>query len=74
MAQHSFCESVAAGSKGRWHIRRLTFRGAKPGGGADTSSLCGVKVAWDVPAQITHHQLQSCCPQCAKAYIEDESR
>lgn len=52
----------------RWHIRRLTHVGKKLGGGADTPSMCNVKVAWDLNVEITFHHLQNCCPTCAEAY------
>lgn len=37
--EYAFCEHVGASAHSRWHIL---------GGGADTSSLCGVEVAWDL--------------------------
>jgi hypothetical protein len=64
----SFCESVTAA--GPWHIRRLTAVGQKFGGGADTLSLCGRKVAWDMRAQIQPDLLhpQFCCNKCAEQW------
>lgn len=35
------------------HIRRLTAKGRKPGGGADTLGLCGAKVLWDTKAEFS---------------------
>jgi hypothetical protein len=64
----SFCETVIAGPLSRWHIRPLTEKGKKLGGGADTVALCGKKVAWDLNVDITDRHLEHCCPQCAKAY------
>jgi len=40
MAKYAFCESSNAGSLAPWHIRPLTPRGKKLGGGIDTRSLC----------------------------------
>ena len=42
---------------GAWHIRELTDAGKKFGGGADTPTLCGLKAAWDVRAEITQERL-----------------
>ena len=33
-----------------YHLRYLSDAGAKPGGGADTPTLCGVTPSWDIPA------------------------
>lgn len=44
---YAFCENVAAGSASPWHIRRLTEKGKKLGGGVDTMALCGHVVHWD---------------------------
>ena len=70
---YAFCETQVAGPQSPWHIRRLTHVGKKLGGGADTLALCGTKVAWDLNAEITYHQLQSCCAACARAYITASS-
>ncbi len=35
---YAFCESVTG--IGRWHIRRLSEKGLKLGGGIDTPTLC----------------------------------
>jgi len=64
----SFCESVTASSQSRWHIRQLTEAGMKLGGGADTSSLCGRQVAWDLQVEITERLLSHCCKKCAEEY------
>lgn len=67
---YSFCESLHATGFTRWHIRRLTETGQKFGGGADTDSLCGRKMAWDVNVEITvHHLANSACRKCADEYI-----
>ena len=68
MIGFSFCETAQASSMSRWHIRRLTHVGKKLGGGADTLSLCGIKVAWDLNVEITFHHLQHCCKTCSEAY------
>jgi len=65
---YSFCETPYAGSLSKWHIRELTSVGQKLGGGADTPSLCGRKVAWDLKVDITEHHLSHACPSCAKLY------
>jgi len=67
MTGFSFCETAQASSMSQWHIRRLTHQGKKLGGGADTISLCGRKVAWDLNAEITFHHLQHCCRQCSES-------
>lgn len=65
---YSFCESVWATSVSRWHIRKLTSKGRKLGGGADTEALCGLTVAWDLNSPISDAYLQHACPECARAY------
>lgn len=64
----SFCETATAGPQTRWHIRPLTDRGRKLGGGADTPALCGVKVSWDLSTPINYHHLRHCCAKCAVEY------
>ena len=46
--EYAFCETVHASALSPWHIRKLTEQGKKLGGGADTPSLCGLKVSWDL--------------------------
>ena len=71
LTEFSFCETVTAGSKSKWHIRQLTKVGQKFGGGVDTPSLCGRIVAWDLEVGLTSHHLQNnTCLQCAKKYWE----
>ena len=65
---HSFCETVSASSESPWHIRKLTEKGKKLGGGADTESLCGFRVSWDLNVEITEHHLNHCCKLCASEY------
>lgn len=79
--KYAFCESVAAGSCGRWHIRKVEDR-LHLGGGIDTPSLCGrvnpigsergATGGWDVNVKITEHHLGHSCPDCVKAYREME--
>lgn len=68
----AFCETVTAGPTTFWHIRPLTARGHKFGGGADTPALCGRKVSWDLKCEITPRSLQSSriCPHCARGYYD----
>lgn len=67
--QYVFCETAMAGPRSKWHIRQLTEQGLKPSGGADTPSLCGRDVAWDLEVDLTIHHLQnSACLKCAEKY------
>jgi len=66
---YSFCENVHATPYSKWHIRKLTKLGRKLGGGADTPSLCGRVVNWDLDIKLdSHHVTQNSCPRCAKEY------
>jgi hypothetical protein len=66
---YSFCETVTAGSSSKWHIRLLTRFGKKLGGGADTPSLCGRKVAWDLSVELTPFHLEhNSCKTCLAEY------
>jgi hypothetical protein len=74
-ASFSFCESVAAGPRSLWHIRRLTEKGYKYGGGIDTGSLCGhvkEKGGWDLhEVDIdVHHLEKNTCGECRRKYLE----
>lgn len=70
MDKFSFCESVTATAQQPWHIRMLTDKGIKLGGGADTKALCGVKVQWDLDVPITEHHLNNnVCRKCYEEYI-----
>lgn len=77
---YSFCESVTG--IGPWHIRPLSEKGRKCGGGIDTATLCG-RVSpsgekrpdgkpgfggWDLEVEITEHHLGHACPQCVEEY------
>lgn len=68
---HSFCETMFASGVTPWHIRKLTTVGRKLGGGADTPSLCGKDVAWDLSVEITSHHLTHCCLYCRRIYEQE---
>lgn len=72
MATYSFCESVAAGPRSPWHIRKLTDKGKKLGGGIDTPGLCGhprVTYGWDLDVDINEFHLEKVtCKECLKIY------
>ncbi len=57
-----------AGAQSPWHIRPLTEKGPKFGGGADTLALCDLKVAWDLDVNTTEHHLGHACKACVEAY------
>ena len=65
---YSFCEIVQASGSTPWHIRLLTKKGKKLGGGADTVALCGREVSWDLNVEITDGHLVHCCKDCVDAY------
>jgi hypothetical protein len=67
---YAFCETIFSGAYTPWHIRLLGPAGRKINGGADTLSLCGRKVAWDLKVEITDHHLTHCCSDCSKLYRE----
>lgn len=66
--EYRFCESAWATGVSPWHIRPLTDKGPKLGGGADTKALCGRVVAWDLEVDLTDHHLSHCCRACSSAY------
>ena len=71
--KYSFCESAHAGPFSKWHIRKLTKIGRKLGGGADTPSLCGRKVSWDLNVELTDFHLKNNgCPKCYEIYVKGE--
>lgn len=74
----SFCESVAAGSGSRWHLRWLDRAGPKPTGGITTDALCGHPRAphgWDVEVALTEHHLQhNTCRGCLAVLAARDSR
>lgn len=67
---YSFCESIFAGPNSPWHIRVLTEKGIKLGGGADTPAICGRTMAWDLKVDITNHHLTHACKKCVTKYRE----
>lgn len=71
---YSFCETATAGPMAPWHIRELTDKGRKLGGGADTPALCGRAVAWDLQVDMTLHHLKHCCVQCKKQYDHEATK
>jgi len=67
--EYSFCETSVAMPGGVWHIRPLTDRGRRLGGGADTMSLCNKIVSWDIDVPITEWHLQkNGCTECRNKY------
>jgi hypothetical protein len=69
IAEYSFCESIHAGARSPWHIRKLTSAGPKLGGGIDTKSLCGnVERGWDLNVEITQYHLTHACTECCTSY------
>jgi hypothetical protein len=71
----SFCEPVTASSRSFWHIRKLSEAGRKLGGGADTPSLCGRVVCWDLEASVeklaNNPDTIFICPRCLEAYKKE---
>ena len=72
----SFCESTFAGPFSPWHIRILTPKGRRTGGGIDTNFLCNMgndrttlqNPGWDLEVKITPHHLGHSCRGCVEAY------
>ncbi len=68
--EYSFCEFAFANPYSKWHIRNLTKIGRKLGGGADTLSLCGKEVSWDLRIELNKHHLDNnCCKKCLEFYL-----
>lgn len=65
---YSFCETYSASGSTPWHIRVLSDQGPKLSGGADTPSLCGRTVAWDIKVDLSAHHLSHCCVSCKEKY------
>ena len=63
-----FCETQYATGTTPWHIRPLTENGIKLGGGADTKSLCGREVSWDLEVEMTNLNLLVSCPACGTIF------
>jgi hypothetical protein len=64
----SFCETITAGATTSWHIRKLTEKGRKLSGGADTLALCGREVSWDLRVDLVEPHLSHACKQCVEKY------
>lgn len=81
----AYCEGSWVTSNTPWHIRELTAAGPKPGGGADTSTLCGrdLRGGWDITRpvedapevlRLSEHVVNGhpvVCPACAAVYATD---
>lgn len=67
--KYAFCETVTAGGTTPWHIRPLTSKGYKYGGGADTPALCGREVAWDLGVEVDASRERT-CQRCRAKYLE----
>jgi hypothetical protein len=68
-SEYSLCESVLASGSSPWHIRKLSKKGKVFGGGADTRSLCGMVMSWDMKNTIEGNE-DFCCKDCLRAYLE----
>jgi len=72
MDKYSFCENVHADPLSRWHIRKLSDKGRKFGGGADTLSLCEKQVDWDLSVKLTKfHLANNACLRCLVKFDEE---
>lgn len=71
MKQYTFCETIHASAASPWHIRESTKAGKKLGCVADTPSLCGRKVSWDIGVEFS--LLFTCCNTCRAVY-EDKTK
>jgi hypothetical protein len=72
---YSFCESVHASGRSPWHIRALTTKGKRLGGGVDTTSLCGLvkpPAGWDLETDFTE-SWTGVCKNCVAAYKQGAS-
>ncbi len=75
MKKYSFCENVHAGPASKWHIRELTKKGRKLGGGADTPSLCDQQVHWDLSVPVTLRNVTYLtCKKCRLIYLRNRIR
>ena len=73
--KYSFCENVHSGPLSRWHIRKLTDKGKKFGGGADTLSLCEKQVHWDLGVGLTKFNLaNNACLKCLEKFEEEMTK
>ncbi len=69
--QYSYMEFVTAGSRSRWHVRKLTDKGQKFGGGIDTTPLCGRTYpngdrinGWDLRVELDRRHDDHTCQSC----------
>lgn len=76
--KYSFCEGVWAGPRSAWHIRaRNDDQKLMPGGGIQTSSLCGRVLAsrgWDLEhtiPTIANFESAHVCVHCTAAYKKE---
>jgi hypothetical protein len=76
--EYAFCETIAACTT---HIRVLTDRGRKEGGGADTLALCGAKAEWDTKTPFSAALVVSwdpwpyaLCRQCKTCFEREHMR
>jgi hypothetical protein len=77
--EYAFCECSCAGSRSKWHIRKVKTKLCL-GGGIDSPSLCGhVKPfgpaigdlgGWDINVKITELHLGHACSECVAKYQE----
>ena len=68
--QYAFCEPDTAGSLSKWHIRKLTDKGLKLSGGADTPSLCGREMSWDINVKVqVGPNGYVACHKCTSIYL-----
>lgn len=65
--QFALCEAVTATATSPKHIRMLTDVGMKTGGGADTNSLCGRQMSWDL-SLVTAVEIHSSLPHQNENY------
>ncbi len=69
--EFSFCETIYAH---KWHIRKLTEKGKKLSGGADTQSLCGTNIAWDIKCKLPDKEFiplqYNLCNPCYIIYFQ----
>lgn len=73
--KYSYMEFVHASSMSKWHIRKLTDKGQKLGGGVDTPPLCGRKYddgtiinGWDLKVEISKSHDDHTCSICLEGF------
>jgi len=74
---HAFCETIAASIT---HIRILGPKGRMPGGGADTTALCGALVLWDTGLAFSSERVATwrpwpyrLCSQCKTEFTREQT-